>query len=48
MTGTPIDLARLIDVGHPLRRASYELKEQGRPTVSDVLEPIIVRGHGRP
>lgn len=47
VTGTPIDLARLIDVGHPLRRASYELQEQGRPTLSEVLEPIIARGHTR-
>jgi predicted GTPase len=41
VTGTPVDLARLIDVGHPLRRASYALREQPGPTLSDVLQPLI-------
>ncbi|MGE5762431.1 MAG: GTP-binding protein, partial [Mycobacterium leprae] len=41
VTGTPIDLARLIDVGRPVRRATYELREVGHPTLADVLAPHI-------
>jgi predicted GTPase len=45
VTGTPIDLAHLIRSSHPIRRATYELEEVGAPALSDVLEPIIVRGN---
>jgi predicted GTPase len=38
--GTPMDLARLVDLGHPSRRVSYELHEVGSPTLSDLLEPF--------
>ncbi|GIU93999.1 MAG: GTPase [Gaiellaceae bacterium] len=41
VTGTPIDLGRLIDVRHPIRRARYELEEVGRPTLADVLAPVL-------
>ena len=41
VVGSPIDLGRLIDMGHPVRRAGYELRELGRPTLSDVLEPYL-------
>ncbi|MFO7572898.1 MAG: GTP-binding protein [Gaiellaceae bacterium] len=41
VTGTPIDLGRLIDVRHPLRRARYEVEETGRPTLADVLAPTL-------
>ena len=41
IAGTPIDLGRLIHAGHPVRRATYELREVGSPTLSDVLEPLI-------
>ena len=41
VAGTPMDLGRLIDVGHPLRRVSYELREVGSPTLADVLEPLV-------
>lgn len=37
VTGTPIDLARLVQTRHPIRRAHYELEEVGRPTLEDVL-----------
>lgn len=40
VTGTPIDLGRLVDVGHPLRRARYELAVQGSPTLHDILADI--------
>jgi predicted GTPase len=42
VTGTPIDLARLISSRHPIRRARYELEEVGRAMLNDVLEPIVV------
>ena len=41
VTGTPIDLARLIQSRHPIRHARYELKELGEPTLVDVLAPIV-------
>ena len=41
VTGTPIDLGRLVEVGHPLRHASYELREIGRPDLTDVLRPWL-------
>jgi predicted GTPase len=43
VSGTPIDLARLIHSRHPIRQASYELEELGPPTLSDVLAPLIER-----
>jgi predicted GTPase len=40
VTGTPIDLGRLIDCRHPIRHVRYELEEIGRPTLEDVLQSI--------
>jgi len=41
VTGTPIDLGRLITTRHPVRRARYELREVGRPTLLDALSPLL-------
>jgi predicted GTPase len=41
IAGTPVDLARLIDSRHPIRQVTYELHEVGRPTLEDVLAPIL-------
>jgi len=41
LTGTPIDLSRLIDSKHPIRRVRYELEEVGAPTIAELLEPIV-------
>jgi predicted GTPase len=41
VTGTPIDLARLIDIRHPVRHATYGLADHGRPTLADVLTPFV-------
>jgi predicted GTPase len=41
ITGTPVDLGRLISVRHPIRHATYELRELGRPNLEDVLKPIL-------
>ncbi|MDJ0767599.1 MAG: cyclic 2,3-diphosphoglycerate synthase [Ilumatobacter sp.] len=37
VTGTPIDLGRLVDPGHPLRHARYEYADAGTPTLADAL-----------
>ena len=41
VTGTPVDLSRLVGMGHPVRRVSYELREIGSPTLTDVLAPFV-------
>jgi predicted GTPase len=41
VTGTPIDLGRLIKSRHPLRHVTYELQEIGRPTLDEVLQSVI-------
>ena len=41
VSGTPIDLARLIDARHPVRRATYELRDTGAPTLAEVLAPHL-------
>jgi predicted GTPase len=43
VSGTPMDLGRIIDVGHPMRRASYVLREVGTPTLAEVLAPHLER-----
>jgi predicted GTPase len=43
VTGTPIDLGRLIDSRHPILHATYELREVGEPTLEDVLETVLDR-----
>jgi predicted GTPase len=43
VTGTPIDLGRLIRSSHPIRHVRYELAEVGRPDLGDVLGPTIAR-----
>ncbi|MFO7892275.1 MAG: cyclic 2,3-diphosphoglycerate synthase [Longimicrobiales bacterium] len=39
--GTPIDLARLVDMPVPHTRIRYELQVLGSPTLEDVLAPIL-------
>jgi predicted GTPase len=41
VTGTPIDLGRLLEIGHPLRHATYELREIGHPDLADTLAPLV-------
>ena len=43
VTGTPIDLGRLIQSRHPIRHVRYELEEIGLPTLADVLEPVVAK-----
>ena len=39
--GTPIDLARLIDIPMPHTRVRYELKIVGKPDLAELLAPIV-------
>jgi predicted GTPase len=41
VTGTPIDLGRLIHSRHPIRHVRYELEEVGAPTLAELLAPIV-------
>jgi predicted GTPase len=41
VTGTPIDLARLIEVRHPIRHATYVLADHGRPTLAEAIRPFV-------
>lgn len=45
ISGTPVDLSRLADLGHPVRRVSYELDVVSEPGLDDVLAPILARKH---
>jgi predicted GTPase len=38
VSGTPIDLTRIIKVNKPMQRVRYELQEIGRPTLEDILK----------
>ena len=38
---TPVDLRRLAELKKPAVRVTYELEEEGSPTLADVLAPII-------
>jgi predicted GTPase len=48
VTGTPIDLGRLITSRHPIRHATYELQEIGSPTLAEVLAPLGARVKAMP
>jgi predicted GTPase len=37
VVGTPFDLSRVLDAGHPVRRATYELRERGAPDLREAL-----------
>jgi predicted GTPase len=42
LIATPVDLARLISIGKPALRVSYDLAEaEGSVTVEDVLKPVL-------
>ena len=46
VSGTPMDLGRLIDPGHPMVTATYALREVGEPTIADVLAPYLAAWRG--
>jgi predicted GTPase len=41
VTGTPIDLRRVVGIARPVRHARYELRELGHPDLTDVLAPVL-------
>ncbi|HEX6421581.1 MAG TPA: cyclic 2,3-diphosphoglycerate synthase [Acidimicrobiales bacterium] len=41
VVGTPIDIARLVDISHPVRRARYESADAGSPTLAEAVLPRI-------
>jgi predicted GTPase len=47
VAGTPIDLARLLDVDRPVLRARYELADLDHPTLEGALAPWLARWAGR-
>jgi len=40
IVATPIDLRRVVRIGHPAQRVRYELQEVGEPTLEDALAPF--------
>jgi len=48
VVGTPIDLAGVLTTSRPMRRATYELREQGTATLTDVLVTHAARWRARP
>ena len=41
ITGTPMNLARLIDIKHPVRHATYAYADDGQPTLADALASFV-------
>ncbi len=41
--GTPIDLARLVEIPVPYTRVRYELELLGEETLRDLLDPVVRR-----
>ena len=43
VSGTPIDLTRIIRIDQPNVRVRYDLQEIGKPDLADVLAPVFDR-----
>jgi predicted GTPase len=41
ITGTPIDLGRIIKINKPIVRAKYELQELIKPGLSDIIQALL-------
>jgi predicted GTPase len=41
VTGTPMDLGRLVHVRHPIRHARYAYADHGEPTLGEALETFV-------
>lgn len=41
LIATPIDLTRILKITKPAQRVRYELQEIGRPTLEDLLQPVL-------
>ena len=44
--GTPMDLQRLVDLGHPARQVTYEYADDGPPTLRDELSAYLHKWRG--
>jgi len=42
-TSCSVDLGRLIDLGHPVRHAAYEIAEITEPTLVGLLAPYLAK-----
>lgn len=47
VTGTPIDIRRLVEVEKPIVRARYEIAELGHPTLDEVLDDWLAKMRDR-
>ena len=41
ITGTPIDLGKIIKINKPIVRAKYELQELSKPGLSDIIQTLL-------
>jgi predicted GTPase len=41
LIATPIDLSRLIAIGHPFLRVTYRVEDWGEPTLEQVVENFM-------
>ncbi len=41
VSATPIDITRLVKVNKPIVRVRYDLKERGKPTLDELLAPLV-------
>jgi predicted GTPase len=48
VSGTPLDLAALVELGKPVIRARYEFAEAGRPGMAGLVDAFLVRHITRP
>jgi predicted GTPase len=48
LTGTPIDLGRIVDAGHPIRHASYQSVEVGEPRLAELVAAVAGGAGHRP
>jgi predicted GTPase len=46
VTGTPMNLARLIEIKHPVRHATYAYADHGHPTLYEAHVPFIENHSG--
>jgi predicted GTPase len=43
VSGTPLDLARLIPLSKPVVRARYDFAEAGTPTLASLVDAMLAR-----
>jgi predicted GTPase len=43
VSGTPLDLARLVSISKPVVRTRYEFVEVGQPALSSIVDDFVAR-----